>query len=509
MATGGKGAAQALQSQLMGLPPITKAAQEFTTVAPKMAAANNKMAAAVGDASKGVSDIKRAGDEMRIGAVQTKQDLGMVGTAVVAGGTAFSGIMGTILGTANKAEQQGIKTIEDAEKQRKSLEANRQAREESQADDMAKAMAGFKELGAELWQVFSPLLSVVSFLARMIGGLAGGIGSVIKKFNSVFEYFGPLSELFKGLVVAGIAYLAIQRMASAQALTKAGMDKALELVRGGAGRVGNIATAVSGKASGALGGVTKMAETGSGGGGGGLVSFIKSLGRGLASLAPIAVPMLIGAGAVAGVIAILGAGVASAVALIGVSLPTFAKGLSSLAEINGVNLLTVAAGIAALGGAIIAFTVGSLVGGLGAIGSKILNFFSGGGPIEMILSSVETLGPVLPQLVQLGPAIDSYAQGIVAFGKAVSGVDLAKAEKLKDVLKGPGVLEGIGSAIKDVGSATAKLMTMQSGGQEKSSNDIADLNNTMREMLKYIKDTADNTKRTHDATKALNGNLYA
>jgi hypothetical protein len=35
------------------------------------------------------------------------------------------------------------------------------------------------------------------------------------------------------------------------------------------------------------------------------------------------------------------------------------------------------------------------------------------------------------------------------------------------------------------------------------------LNNTMKDMLKYIKDTAENTKRTHDATKALNGNLFA
>jgi len=35
------------------------------------------------------------------------------------------------------------------------------------------------------------------------------------------------------------------------------------------------------------------------------------------------------------------------------------------------------------------------------------------------------------------------------------------------------------------------------------------LNSTTQELLKYMKDTADNTKRTHDATKALNGNLFA
>jgi hypothetical protein len=46
---------------------MTKAAQEFTAVAPKMAAENIKMANAVGDGSRGVGDIKR-GDATSIDA---------------------------------------------------------------------------------------------------------------------------------------------------------------------------------------------------------------------------------------------------------------------------------------------------------------------------------------------------------------------------------------------------------------------------------------------------------
>jgi len=39
--------------------------------------------------------------------------------------------------------------------------------------------------------------------------------------------------------------------------------------------------------------------------------------------------------------------------------------------------------------------------------------------------------------------------------------------------------------------------------------ELATLNTSMQMAIKYMKDTAENTKRTHDATKALNGNLFA
>jgi hypothetical protein len=508
MAKGGKGATEALQSRLLGLPPITKAAQEFEAVAPKMAAANRKMADAVGDASKGVADVKRAGGELGLAANQTKKDLGDTGKALIMQGGSFSGTMGAIFGTANRNAQQGIETMEDVEKQRAAIEEKRKAREESEANDMSEAMRGFKELGAELWNVFSPLLTAVSKVASWMGSLAGYLAEGLKKFNLFFEQFGTAGTVVKGIVVALVAWLAAQRMANAAAI-----------LRSGAGAVGGAAGAVLGGAGRLMGGggapTPPMGPLGGAGGaaggagGGGFVGFIKALGRGLASLAPIAVPMLIGAGAVAGVIALLGAGIAAAIALIGLSLPVFAKGLTEIANIDGVNLIAVAAGIGALGIAMVAFTAGSVVAGLGAIGTKITNFFSGGGPIAAIKDSITELSPLLPQLAQIGPALNSYSNGIVAFGKAVNTVDIAKAERLKEVMKGPGVLEGIGSAIKDVGAATARLVSSNTGGQEKSSLELTTLNTTMKEILKYMKDTADNTKRNIDATKGLNGNLFA
>ena len=44
---------------------------------------------------------------------------------------------------------------------------------------------------------------------------------------------------------------------------------------------------------------------------------------------------------------------------------------------------------------------------------------------------------------------------------------------------------------------------------EKTHTELVSLNSTMKDLLRYIKDTADNTKRTHEATKNLNGNAFA
>jgi phage-related protein len=45
--------------------------------------------------------------------------------------------------------------------------------------------------------------------------------------------------------------------------------------------------------------------------------------------------------------------------------------------------------------------------------------------------------------------------------------------------------------------------------EEKTHTELVSLNSTMKDLLRYIKDTADNTKKTHEATKNLNGNAFA
>jgi hypothetical protein len=481
-AKGGKGAADALQSRLLGLPPMTKAAQEFNAIAPKMAAANNQMADAVGDASKGVGDIKKAGDALGVAANQTKRDLGQTGTALIMQGGTFSSTMGAIFGTANRNAQQGVETLADAEKQREGIEAKRREREDSQASNMSEGMRGLKQLGAELWEVFSPLVSAVSLVAYGLGTVAGWTASLVRGFNSLFDYMGSFGTVIKGAIAAIIAFIAIKKTSAL-----------VESVKGGVGGTVGALSSLGGNLS---------------GGGSGFVGFIVSLGMGLAELAPVAGLMLTGAAAISGVIILLGAGVAATIALVGLSLPIFAKGLSEIGKIDGTNLIKVAAGVGALGIAMVAFGAGSVIGGLSTGMSKVVNFFTGGGVIGQIKNTVAELTPILPQLTALGPAINTYAQGIVAFGQAINTVDLVKAEKLKSILK-PTATEALQAVGTQMIQAVTKMTNGNNSAEEKMHSEMQALNNTMRDMLNYIKDTAENTKRTHDATKALNGNLFA
>lgn len=181
MAYGGKGAAQALQSQLLGLPPMTKAAQEFTAVAPRMAAANNQMASAVKDSSKGLSDVRAAGDSLRVAASRTKEDLGQVGSAIIMSGNGMAGTMSAVTATANRNMQQGIKSEEDAAAQRKQISKEEEERLKSQANSAAKTKESLDSLGSSIMQQLMPAVAeMLSVMNPLIQGLASMIEWIAK-----------------------------------------------------------------------------------------------------------------------------------------------------------------------------------------------------------------------------------------------------------------------------------------------------------------------------------------
>lgn len=427
MAKGGKGAADALQSQLLGLPPMTKAAQEFTAIAPRMAAANNKMAAAVNDASKGVSDIRKAGDELGFAANQTKQDLGDTGNALIMGGGTFSSTIGSIFGTANRNAQQGVKTLEDAENQRKTIDAVRKQREESQANDMAKAFAGFKELGAELWNVFSPLLSVVTIVANVLGRAAGIIASVIKSFNTAFEkinqQFDGLGTVIKGLTVITLAYYTAKKLADAQELIKA---KAGDIIknRGLTAGAPLYTTEVGATGAGIPG---KAGTTGSAGGKGKMLGSLK--------------------GGLGGLIG-------------GAALDLASEKLKE----SGHDKLAATADIGSS-----ALTGAGMGAFLGPMGAAIGGVLGAGYGIYKNMNADET-GKDKPKMADGGIATRATAVTVGESGPEAI-IPLAKFENLQ--------------------------------------SELQTLNTTMKEVLKYMRDTADNTKKTHDATRSLNGNMFA
>ena len=203
-AKGGKGAAEALQAQLMGLPPMTKAAQEFTAVAPRMAEANNKMAAAVQDSRVGIEGVKRAGDELGAAAVQTKKDYNNVGSAIITSGGSLSGTMGAIYGTANRLSAQGVANADEASAQRKRIETQRAEREHSQVADMAEASRAMKEAGSAILGIIDP---IVSILTPAIKNLAISVKTVSEFLNTILNSEVGKSALIGGAAVGGIGLM--------------------------------------------------------------------------------------------------------------------------------------------------------------------------------------------------------------------------------------------------------------------------------------------------------------
>jgi hypothetical protein len=478
-ASGIAGATDAVMSTALGMPPLTKEAQQLAGTLPAAYNGLTNMTNTAMRTGSSMDDVRKANGQFVTGAVDGAKQLGRTGDALSLQGN--NTITGAIA-LQNQMNAKGIKTADDYAKAYKEIGDKQKEQAASEAAVMADAQKTLKEFGQVLMGLVTPIVAFLTPALKYLGPALLGLSAAV--------------IALKGGMIAYDVYLAGKRaIAAAGGGAKGAASAALGAIRGGGG-------AAPPAGAGALAGV------GGGAGGGGFVGFIKSLGRGLASLAPIAVPMLIGAGAIAGVITLLGAGVAAAVALIGLSLPTFANGLKSFGEIDGVNLLKVAAGIGALGVAMVAFGAGSVLGGLATGFGKVVGFFTGGGVIGQIKDTVGQLSPILPQLSALGPAINTYAQGIVAFGKAVNTVDIAKAKELRDVLK-PTASEVIANTGAQMIQAATKAISGQGQTSENTRTEIAALNKTMQEILRYMKDTAENTKNTHSATKSLNPNLFA
>jgi len=77
--------------------------------------------------------------------------------------------------------------------------------------------------------------------------------------------------------------------------------------------------------------------------------------------------------------------------------------------------------------------------------------------------------------------------------------DIIQATLVSNV-SNPSTSQSGGTAIsQDNSDKTLEVLTSK----------LDQLNSATMELVRHMKDTAENTKRTHDATKALNGNLFA
>jgi len=212
---GGKGAVQALQSQLLGLPPMTKAAQEFTALAPAASNSISKMANNVADSTKSVSDQQKEG--ARLG-VAVSQDIAGIGkntsAAIIMGGTALSGTIGQMQGTANQLKLQGVKTNEDAERQLAEVQSRQKDQTTSEAATQAKIQGQMYEASAALNAAIQALVT----------DAMPGMTTAIKEFTDAVKSMSGVVEqspsrfnyLYNTLAIIGGAATAVGGLITAQ-----------------------------------------------------------------------------------------------------------------------------------------------------------------------------------------------------------------------------------------------------------------------------------------------------
>jgi len=432
LAIGGKGAADAFQSKVMGVPPITKEAQMFTATMSNANQAVMRSASNVTDSSKKVSDQN---SELVKGLKGTEKDMSKFSQeqrfAIAAQGGELGKqmeISGTIANrTAQQSEEALLKAI-DTEAKKKELA-------ESEAAAAVETKKALEEIGQKLLAAFMPIVQI---------GL------------KVVNALTPLAPAIMAVVTALVAY-------------KGAM--AASALLGGGGGVPGIPGGRGGVPPGAAGGI------------GGMGPAMKGAASGLRAFAN---PMVLAGAAGFGVaIAAIGAGIAGAAWLMGKALPTLAEGLMKFTEIDGSKLGAAAFGVAKLGVGLLplapfaiwglpaAFAMNQLADGVGKLAAIDPS------RLEKVAAGMEKIKAATPSV---GDSIRAGIAGLVS--KVTNTADTAESS-----------------------AATA---TPSESGVDLNIlvNEMKRLNTVSSDMLKFLKETADQTRRTADATKALNGDLF-
>lgn len=183
MAIGGKGARDALLSAQLGLPPMTKAAQQFTATMP---GANQ----AVMELGKTVKNGKTlAEDQQKIDKLTAKgqyesakaaERYGTVANAIVAKGGPLADTMSTAQMNLAKANRDGLKNEEDYQKRIQDVRTNQEKAQKSGIGATVQAQGATKHLGG-----------LMDMLVNALSPLFPIITTLIKGFGSLIEWIGP------------------------------------------------------------------------------------------------------------------------------------------------------------------------------------------------------------------------------------------------------------------------------------------------------------------------------
>lgn len=237
-ARGGKGAAEALQARLMGLPPQTEAAQKFVGTLQNGNAAVNKLADDVTDSSKSLKDMDKTSAGVSVGMAKDGERLKGVGSALIMAGKGGEE-MNKALGAYNTATRNQVKSTEEQIAFEAKIDQESKARKESEAKSAVEAQKAMQELGQT---ILSALLPVIKIITPVINAFA----KVVTIIATQFEKLGTTLQL---ITVAGLAFLAFKKLELAR--TAAGQISS----SGGGGGLGRLGGRLAGSLKGGLGGI--------------------------------------------------------------------------------------------------------------------------------------------------------------------------------------------------------------------------------------------------------------
>lgn len=479
LARGGKGAADALMSAAMGLPPMTKAAQQYTALAPTANAATMKLVDGIKDSTKSVKDIQTQGASITAGLAKDGRDNAEVYKAMGMANMEGSETANKALAAATKAKNQDIKTEADARAQLAQVQEEQRKRQaDSQASAMAKAEKAMKEIGQVINDILAPAIGVMtSWLSKLVQGVA-----------VVFKAFGDLGIGGK-LLVAGIAALVLWKtkelvLEQARALTGKGKD-ALSKVKGmvpGSTPANPLFVTIVG--GGGAGGLDDLLDKKKGKKGGKTRAPRKTK-------VPLPTPPAAATGGAlkgamgAGKGLLKGAGVAGGIA----SALMLAGDLSDIEAQKKAGSISEAEATKAKGGAV-GEAGGGLAGGLaGAAAGAALG------------SVVPILGTAIGGLI--GGAIGAWGGG--SLGKSAGESLAGGSEKDPKKMADGGIVTSPTNII--AGDAGPEgIIPMQHF--ETLKTEMQTLNKQTEEVLKYLKEIADHSGQNVGATKSLMGDLF-
>ena len=459
-ARGGKGADDALQARLMGLPVQTEAGQRFVSTLQNANASVNKLADDVKDGSKSLADMDKTSAGVSVGMAKDGERLKNVGSALIMAGKG-SEEMSKAIGAANTAKRNEVKSTEDQIAFEQKIAEETKKQKESEATAAVKSKQALEELGQSILTAVMPFVKMLLPVVNALAPLAPYIMAVVAAFAALkgaMAAKAALGALSGGGGVAGIA----GKLVGAGGVTgAAGAAGAAKTVAGAAG------------AAGGAGGSGILA---------GMGPAMKSVAAGLRAFAN---PMVIAGAAGFGLaIAAIGAGIAGAAWLVGKALPTLAEGFMKFTEVDGAKLGASAFGIAKLGLGLIPFAPMALWGL----------------PVGLALNM---MGDGLQKIAAVDPSrLEKVAAGMEKVKAATPTVgESIRAGISGLVSKAIGPSESAGAPAGKAGASSANEII----------NLIAEvkrLNTTSAETLRYIKETAEYTKRTVDATKNLNRDFF-